>query len=47
MDRGMDSERVNLLFGSCQGCLNDNLHKKEENMDILNERKEERIDTSS
>lgn len=43
----MDSERVNLLLGSRQGCLNDNLDKEEENMDMLNKRKEESVDTSS
>lgn len=47
MDRGMDPEAVNLLLGSCQGCLNDNLDKEKENMDMLNKRKEERVDTSS
>lgn len=29
MDGEMDSERVNLLLGSRQGCLNDNLDKEE------------------
>lgn len=42
----MDSERVSLLLGCCQGCLNVNLDKEEENMDMLNKRKEERVDTS-
>lgn len=32
----MDSERVSLLLVRCQGCLNDNLDKEEENMDVLN-----------
>lgn len=47
MDRGMDSERVNPLLGSCWGCLNDDLDKEEENMGLINKRKEERVDTSS